>query len=96
MTRARELGITVGMNEQPTASPWAVAVRIGLIVSAAAAAVAVALTAFGDVSQTAIVIVVIVVGFVASWIHTGRAVEAPPVERVPAADHRASRHVGVR
>lgn len=96
------------MDEHATASPWAAAVRLGLVVSAVAAAVAVAISAFGDVSQTALVIAVIVVGFVVSWIHTGRAVEAvdqdapPPHETVVrgqgprAATRRESRHARVR
>ena len=51
---------------------WTAAARLAMIVSAVAVAVALALNAFGDVSQTALVIAVIVVGFVVSWIHSGR------------------------
>lgn len=86
------------MEEHRSASPWTAAVRLGLLVSAVAAAIAVALTAFGDVSQTALVIAVIVVGFVISWVHTGRSAE-PPEERAPARtqpESRPSRHVRIR
>lgn len=53
-------------------SHWLAAVRLAVIVSAIAVAVTLALAAFGDISQTALVIAVIVVGFVVSWIHSGR------------------------
>lgn len=46
--------------------------RLAVAVSAVAAVVAVALTAFGDVSQTALVVAVIVIGFALSWVQTGR------------------------
>ena len=51
---------------------WQAAVRLAVVVSAVAVAVTLALAAFGDISQTAMVIAVIVVGFVVSWIHSGR------------------------
>ena len=82
------------MDEHRTASPWAAAVRLGLVVSAVGAAIAVALTAFGDVSQTALVIAVIIVGFIVSWIHTGRSTESAETPREPAM--RESRHVRAR
>lgn len=86
------------MDDHRTASPWAAAVRLGLVVSAVAAAIAVALTAFGDVSQTALVIAVIVVGFIVSWIHTGRAGEPAdePAQIAHETPRRESRHVRVR
>lgn len=84
------------MDDQRTASPWAVAVHVGVIVSVVAAAVAMALTAFGDVPQTALVIAVIVVGFAVSWVHTGRAVDPPPAQPAPVERRRVSRHVSVR
>lgn len=56
-------------------SPWSAVVRLAVVVSAVAVAVALALSAFGDVSQTAIVIAVIVVGFIVSWIRSGRALD---------------------
>lgn len=67
---------------------WAAAVRLAIVVSAVAAAIALALSAFGDVSQTALVIAVIVVGFVVSWIHTGRD-DGEPVDET-ARDHVTS------
>ncbi len=51
---------------------WTAAVRLAVIISIAAALFAVAVSAAGDVPQVAIVLPVIVVGFVASWIRTGR------------------------
>lgn len=51
---------------------WIAAFKLAAIVSAIAAAVALALNAFGDIPQTAVVIGVIVVGFVVSWIQSGR------------------------
>lgn len=86
------------MDDHRTTSPWAAAVRLGLVVSAVAAAIAVALTAFGDVSQTALVIAVIVIGFVVSWIHSGRTGEPAdePARVRHEAPRRESRHVRVR
>jgi hypothetical protein len=73
----RSVGIGEGSGGMNTVmdlrrSHWLAAVRLAVIVSAIAVAVTLALTAFGDVSQTALVIAVIVVGFVVSWIHSGR------------------------
>lgn len=53
-------------------SPWSAVIRLALVVSAIAVAVTLALSAFGDVSQTALVIAVIVVAFIVSWIQSGR------------------------
>jgi len=60
---------------------WTAAVRLAMIVSAVAVAVALALNAFGDVSQTALVVAVIVVGFVVSWIHSGRDTDHTDTDR---------------
>ena len=49
-----------------------VAVRLAVIFSAAAAALAMVLDASGDVSPVALVSAVVVVGFVTSWVVTGR------------------------
>jgi hypothetical protein len=51
---------------------WSDVLRLAVIVSVVAAMVAVAATAVGDVSHTAIVISVMVIGFVASWVQTSR------------------------
>ncbi len=53
-----------------------VAVRLAVIFSAAAAALALALDASGDVSPVALVSAVMIVGFVTSWIVTGRVVRS--------------------
>lgn len=55
------------------------------MVSAVALAVTLALSAFGDVSQTALVVAVIVIGFVVSWIHSGRSL-APGADGDPSPD----------
>lgn len=47
-------------------------IRLGLILSVLAAAIAVGLTLIGDVSRWSLVVAVAVVGFVASWIQSGR------------------------
>lgn len=49
------------------------AIRLAIVLSAIAAAVALGLDAVGEVSRPAIVLTVIVVGFVTSWVETGRA-----------------------
>jgi hypothetical protein len=51
---------------------WSDVLRLAVIVSIVAAMVAVAATAVGGVSHAAIVISVMVVGFVASWVQTSR------------------------
>lgn len=53
-------------------SPWSAVIRLAVVVSAIAVAITLALSAFGDVSQTALVIAVIVVAFIVSWIQSGR------------------------
>ena len=49
-----------------------VAVRLAVIFSAAAAAFTMVLDASGDVSPVALVSAVVVIGFVTSWVVTGR------------------------
>jgi len=48
------------------------AVRLAAALSVVAAALALGLDAAGGFSQTALVLTVMVVGFVASWVQTGR------------------------
>lgn len=56
--------------DRPT--PWAAVIRLAVIVSTVAALFAIGISLIGDVSAAAIVIPVIVVGFTASWLLTGR------------------------
>lgn len=51
---------------------WSEVLRLAVVISTIAAVIAVILTSVGDVSQTAIVVTVMVVGFVASWVQTSR------------------------
>jgi hypothetical protein len=51
---------------------WSAALRLAFVVSALAAIVAIALSAAGDVPQATLVGAVMVIGFVASWVQTGR------------------------
>lgn len=53
------------------------AIRLAVVLSTIAAAVALGLDAGGYVSRPAIVLTVIVVGFVTSWVETGRAARSP-------------------
>ncbi len=52
---------------------WVTIIRLAVVMSTLAALFAIVVSAFGDVSQAAIVIPVIVVAFSASWLLTGRA-----------------------
>ncbi len=51
---------------------WAPAVRLALVVSLIAAAAAIVVSAASEIPQSAVVIPVIVVAFVASWVQSGR------------------------
>ena len=51
---------------------WIAIIKLAVVVSTVAAVFAIGMSLVGDVSQTAIVIPVIVVGFTASWFMTGR------------------------
>jgi hypothetical protein len=53
--------------------PWIAAIKLALAVSTTAALVAMLLVSIADVSQTAIVLTVIAIGFSASWVQSGRA-----------------------
>lgn len=64
------------MDERRTT--YGATVRLALIFSIAAALVAIALQSVGDVSTTRLVIAVAVVGFVASWVQTGRLARTTP------------------
>lgn len=55
---------------------YSAAIRLAIALSALAAIVAAGLEAIGDVSRTSLVMCVIVGGFVASWVQTGRAEQA--------------------
>jgi fermentation-respiration switch protein FrsA (DUF1100 family) len=48
------------------------AVKLAVVLSVVATAIALGLDAAGGISQTALVLTVMVVGFVASWVQTGR------------------------
>ena len=48
------------------------AIKLAVALSAVATAIALGIDAVGGVSQTALVLTVMVVGFVASWVQTGR------------------------
>ena len=61
---------------------WSAALRLAFVVSALAAIVAVALSAAGDVPQAALVAAVMVVGFTASWVQTGRVARVHNEHRV--------------
>lgn len=51
---------------------WSAVLRLAVIVSTLAAVLTVAASSFGEVNQPALVIAVMVVGFVASWVQTSR------------------------
>ncbi len=51
---------------------WIAIIKLAVVVSTAAALFAIGMSLAGDVSQTAIVLPVIVVGFASSWTLTGR------------------------
>lgn len=48
------------------------AIKLAVALSAVATVIALGLDAAGGISQTALVLTVMVVGFVASWVQTGR------------------------
>ncbi len=51
---------------------WTAAVKLAIVLSLFAAAIAVGVVQMANVSQTAVVLPVIVVAFLASWIQTER------------------------
>lgn len=64
------------MDERRTT--YGATVRLALIFSIVAALVAIALQSIGDVSTIRLVITVAVVGFVTSWVQTGRLARTAP------------------
>jgi hypothetical protein len=60
---------------------YGAAVKLALVLSTVAAVIALTLDAIGDVSTSGLVISVAMVGFVTSWVQTGR------VTRAVTADH---------
>jgi ABC-type Mn2+/Zn2+ transport system permease subunit len=61
---------------------WSAALRLAFVVSGIAAIVAVTLSAVGDVPRGAFVAAVMVIGFVASWVQTGRVARVHHEHRV--------------
>jgi hypothetical protein len=57
------------------------AVRLAMVLSIVAAILTIGLDAVGDVSATALAATVAVVGFVSSWVLTGRAAHPAPAVR---------------
>ncbi len=51
---------------------WNAAVKLAAVISGVSAAIAMTLTTLGGISDSALVLSVIVVGFVASWVQTER------------------------
>lgn len=68
-------------------STWGAAIRLAIALSVIATATAIVVRSLGDVSETVIVLGVIVVGFVTSWVRTGHparsGVGSHRVARVP-------------
>jgi len=60
---------------------WVAALRLAVIVSIIGAVIAIGASVVGDVAQAAIVIPVIIVGFAASWVQTGRVQRRDPFLR---------------
>jgi hypothetical protein len=67
----RRAEYTVDMERRRTT--WGTAIRLAFTLSAIAAATAWMLDSVAGLSQTAIVLTVIVVGFLTSWVRTGQA-----------------------
>ena len=70
-------------------NPWGAAIRLAITLSVLAAITAAVLYSAGILSQPTIVLGVIVVGFVSSWVRSGRLEQ----RRVPV--HSAHRHATV-
>lgn len=62
------------------------AVRLAAVLSIVAAALAIGIDVVGEVSTTALVLTVAAVGFVSSWVLTGRLARTAPAAR----QHRVS------
>ena len=70
---------------------WSAALRLAFVVSGVAALVAVTLSANGDVSPAVLVSAVMVIGFVASWVQTGRVTRVHHQHQVAVVPVRRSR-----
>ncbi|HWM20087.1 MAG TPA: hypothetical protein VNO51_10390 [Ilumatobacteraceae bacterium] len=68
----RELWTDMKHDMELRRATWSAALRLAFVVSALAAIVAVTLSTAGDVPRGALVAAVMLVGFVASWVQTGR------------------------
>ena len=64
------------------------AIRLAIVLSSIAAAITLGLDAVGEVPRSALVLGVMVIGFAASWVQTGRAGRT--------ADRHLDRHLGHR
>jgi predicted GNAT superfamily acetyltransferase len=69
---------------------WSAALRLAFVVSALAAIVAMTLSAAGDVPRGALVAAVMVIGFVTSWVQTGRVARVHHEHRVAVVPVRRS------
>jgi len=58
--------------QRDAAISWHEVIQLGALVSVLGAIAAIALSTIADVSTSAVVLAVIVVGFAASWVRTGR------------------------
>ena len=68
---------------------WGAAIQLAITLSVLAAITAATLHSIGILSQPTIVLGVIVIGFVTSWVRTGR------LEQRRTLEHRAHRHATV-
>ena len=71
---------------------WSAALRLAFVVSGLAAIVAVTLSEAGDVSPAVLVSAVMVVGFVASWVQTGRVARVHHAHDVAVVPARRTEH----
>jgi hypothetical protein len=60
---------------------YGAAIKLALVLSTVAAVIALTLDAMGDVSTSGLVITVAMVGFVTSWVQTGRVTRAVATHR---------------
>ena len=69
---------------------WGAALRLAFVVSAIAAVAAVTLSEAGEVPRGALIAAVMLVGFVASWVQTGRVARVHNARRAVVASTRRS------
>jgi hypothetical protein len=83
---ATDWGLWTGMKHdmELRKATWRAALRLAFVVSSIAAGAAVTLSAAGDVPREALIASVMLVGFVTSWVQTGR------VARVHGQRHRVA------